>query len=386
MTVGTTMQAVAVQRVRIERIRDQIDQVLRAWGMPGDLAGTAADLMAETDLLGVDSHGISMLPAYEDKWRAGTLRLDARPRLARDGTASALYDGMGGLGHPVSALAMQLAADKAQAHGVGAVAVRNSHHFGAAGVYARLAVRRGLVGLVTSSATTLILVPTHGAMPRLGTNPIAFGAPAARNDPLLLDMATTTVAANKVKVYDFHGKPLPPGWAVDGAGVPVTDSARAMQYIFEHPEGGLTPLGGTPSMSSHKGYGLALLAQVLGGTLGGSALSAARRRKPGEPDDVGHFFLALDPAAFREAGSFADEMDQLIDLMHDTPAADPTQPVLVPGDPEAAERALRLREGVPVPPALHARLRPLCERCGVPYLLSVPSDSGPSPHAGPDRQ
>lgn len=378
VTVGT-MQAVAVQRVRIERIRDQIDQVLRAWGMPGDLAGTAADLMAETDLLGVDSHGISMLPAYEDKWRAGTLRLDARPRLARDGTASALYDGMGGLGHPVAALAMQLAADKALAHGVGAVAVRNSHHFGAAGVYARLAVQRGLVGLVTSSATTLILVPTHGAMPRLGTNPIAFGAPAARNDPLLLDMATTTVAANKVKVYDFHGKPLPPGWAVDGAGAPITDSARAMQYIFEHPEGGLTPLGGTPAMSSHKGYGLALLAQVLGGTLGGSALSAARRRKPGEPDDVGHFFLALDPAAFREAGSFADEMDELIDLMHETPAADAARPVLVPGDPEAAERARRLREGVPIPPALHARLSPLCQRCGVPYLLSAPSEPVPSP-------
>jgi len=375
VTGGATTAATAgaAGRARIEDVREQIERVLRAWGMPDDLAGTAAGLMAETDLLGIDSHGISMLPAYEEKWRAGTLRLAGRPRLVRDGTASALYDGMGGLGHPVAALAMQAAADKALAHGVGAVAVRNSHHFGAAGVYARLAVRRGLVGLVTSSATTLILVPTHGAMPRLGTNPIAFGAPAGRHAPLLLDMATTTVAANKVKVYDFHGKPLPAGWAVDGAGGCVTDAAQAMQYIFHRPEGGLTPLGGTAAMSSHKGYGLALLAQVLGGTLGGSALPAARQRQPGEPDDVGHFFLALDPAAFGDAQAFAGGMDELIDTMRATPPADPAQPVLLPGDPELAERARRLRDGVPIAAALHARLRPLCERCGVPYLLG-PAD------------
>ena len=244
-------------QAQIGQVREQILLVLRAWGMPEDLADSAAGLMAETDLLGVDSHGISMLPSYENKLRAGTLRIDARPRVARDGTASALLDGGAGLGHPVSAQGMALAIDKALAHGVGAVAVRNSHHFGAAGVYARLAVQRGLVGLVTSSATTLIMVPTHGAMPVLGTNPIAFGAPAHRNDALVLDMATTTVAANKVKVYDYHGKTLPAGWAVDGAGGVISEAAEAMRYIFKHAEGGLTPLGGTAAMSSHKGYGLA---------------------------------------------------------------------------------------------------------------------------------
>ncbi|WP_416359544.1 Ldh family oxidoreductase, partial [Achromobacter insolitus] len=247
-----------------------------AWGMAQDLAHITAGLMARTDLLGIDSHGISMLPAYEEKLRAGTLHLDARPRVLRDGGASALIDGMGGLGYPVAAQAMNLAVDKALQHGVGAVSVCNSHHFGAAGVYARIAVERGVVGLVTSSANGVIMVPTRGAMPMLGTNPIAFGAPAAYNEPFLLDMATTTVAANKVKVYDFLDKPLPPGWAVDGQGGAVTDAAAAMQYIFKHPEGGLTPLGGTADMSSHKGYGLAMMAQILGGTLSGSAFAARR--------------------------------------------------------------------------------------------------------------
>lgn len=366
-----TTASLAPGRVSFAQIREQIDVILRAWGMPADLAAITAELMAQTDLLGVDSHGISMLPAYEDKRAAGTLRLDARPSIVREGGSSALIDGMGGLGHPVSAQAMRLACDKALEHGVGAVAVRNSHHFGAAGVYARMAVERGLVGLVTSSATTLILVPTHGAMPMLGTNPIAFAAPAAQNEPLVLDMATTTVAANKVKVYDYHGKTLPSGWAVDGQGTPITDSAQAMHFIFKRAEGGLTPLGGTAAMSSHKGYGLALMAQVLGGTLGGSSLAVRQQalRKPGDPDDVGHFFLALNPDAFRDAGSFEDDLDELIDTMRDTPPANAAQPVLVPGDPEVAARDERIRSGVALAPALIERLAAICERSGAPFVL-----------------
>jgi len=341
--------------------------------MPENLAKTTAELMAQTDLLGIDSHGISMLPAYEAKLNAGTLRIDAQPRLVRDTGATALYDGMGGLGYPVSAMAMQLAIDKALEFGVGAVSVRNSHHFGAAGVYARMAVERGVVGLVTSSATTLIMVPTYGATPMLGTNPIAFAAPAAKNDPFVLDMATTTVAANKVKVYDFHGKPLPEGWAVNGKGEDVTDSAQAMRYIFNCPEGGLTPLGGTPSMSSYKGYGLAMMAQILGGTLSGSALAAnqAQTRKVGDPDDVGHFFLALNPRVFRDSGTFEDELDVAIDTMHATPPADPAQPVMVAGDREEAERRRRRQGGIPIPNALETHVRNICQRSGADYVLAA---------------
>jgi LDH2 family malate/lactate/ureidoglycolate dehydrogenase len=299
------------------------------------------------------------------------LNIQARPQLVRDNAASALLDGMGGLGYPVAAQAMDLAVEKALAQGVGAVAVRNSHHFGAAGVYARMAVRRGVVGLVTSSANGIIMVPTGAAMPMLGTNPIAFAAPTAQNEPFVLDMATTTVAANKVKVYDFQGKPLPPGWTVDGQGGAVTDAAQAMEYIFKHDEGGLTPLGGTPAMSSHKGYGLAMMAQILGSTLTGSGFAAtySRSRKPGDPDNIGHFFLALNPDAFRAAGSFEADLDHMIDAIHDLPRADENVPVLVAGEPEAAHRARRSHEGIPIPAALDERLRGICERCKVPYIL-----------------
>ena len=208
----------------------------------------------------------------------------------------------GRLGHPVGVMAMTLAVDKALAHGMGGVGVFNSHHFGAAGVYARLAADRGVLGMVASSARSVVMVPTRGAAPVLGTNPLAFSAPARRNRPFVLDMATTTVAANKVKVYDLNRKPLPEGWVVDERGRPVTDAALAMDYLFKRPEGGLTPLGGAPEMGSHKGYGLAMMAKILGATLTGGSFSPLRNRdgtRPDEPDNIGHFFLAIDPKAFR---------------------------------------------------------------------------------------
>src|SRR5690606_36867539 len=132
----------------------------------------------------------------------------------------------------------------------------NSHHFGAAGVYDRLALEAGLIGLVCRSATHPILVPTGARAPALGTNPLAFAARAANGDAFILDMATTTVAANKVKVYDYYGKPLPDGWVLDADAQPVNDSAAAMEWIFKQALGGLSPLGGTSAMGSHKGYGL----------------------------------------------------------------------------------------------------------------------------------
>ncbi len=358
--------------VPADRVRQQILSILQAWDMAPDLAQTTAALMVETDLLGVDSHGISMLMTYEQRVREGKLNLHARPQVERQNACTALVNGMAGLGHPVSAFAMDLAATKALESGVAVVGVRNSHHFGAAGVYARIAAARGVIGLVTSATRGVAMVPTGGSMPVLGTNPLAFAAPAGRNRPFVLDMATTTTAAGKIKVYDLNGRRLPPGWVVDGAGQPVTDAAEGMRILHRQPEGGLTPLGGTPEMASHKGYGLAAMVHILGGTLVGSSFSPIRNRtqKPTDPDDIGHFFMALDPRAFRPPGAFESDLDDMIDVLHATPPSDPARPVLVAGDPEEAERARRLAEGIPVPAALDRHIRDICGRCGAAYVLS----------------
>jgi LDH2 family malate/lactate/ureidoglycolate dehydrogenase len=358
-------------RVLAPKIRSQLISVLRAWGMSDEHAAITALLMVETDLRGVDSHGVSMLPTYDREFRSG--RLNMRPvfKTERDGPAMALIDADASLGHPISAQAMNLAVDKCLATGVAVVSVVNSHHFGAAGCYAKIAADRGVIGMVTSSTRGVTLVPTFAAEPVMGTNPIAFAAPARRNPPFQLDMATTTVAAGKVKVYKLNHKPLPAGWVVDGAGQPVTDETEGFQYVFDRPDGGITPVGGPRERGGHKGYGLAVMVHILGGTLSGASFSPIRNRtqRPSDPHNIGHFFMAIDPRAFRAAGAFENDLDEVIDVLHGARRADPDQPVLVAGDPEMATRAERLAQGVPIPDDLMTQLREVAKSAGVSFVL-----------------
>lgn len=357
--------------VAADNIRAQIAAILAAWGMPAELIATTAQVMVDTDLAGVDSHGISMLMTYEDMWRRGQVKLAARPQLAQDFGATAVIDAGDGLGHPAGRAGMELAIAKARAFGVGAVAVRNSSHYGAAGWYAALAPAQGLIGISMTTARSVSVVPTRASVPVFGTHPIAFAAPAGRHPPVVLDISTATVAANKVKVYDFHDKPIPEGWVVDAAGAPVTDAALALDYIFRRDVGGLTPVGGVEAMSSHKGYGLAMMVQALCGALAGAAFGPVRAlsQASGDPDNIGHFFLAIRPEAFRPDGGFEAEMEEMVEVLHAACPADPDRPVLVPGDPERACREVRLREGVPIPPVLAEKIRGVCKRSGAAYLL-----------------
>ena len=294
-----------MRNIPVELLREQIESVLTAWGMDAALVHTTADIMIETDLAGVESHGVSMLWEY-DQWRLrGKVNLHARFRIVRENAATALVDADAGL----------------------------------------------------------------------GTNPIAFAAPARRHRPFVLDMATSTVAANKVRIYDMKRKALPPGWVVDEHGAAVRDAGVGMDIVFRRPKdqgGGLAPLGGTADMASHKGYGLAMLAHILGGALSGGSFSPIRvkTQQPGDPDNIGHFFMALDPTTFRPAGAFEDDLDAAIDVLHATPAVDPSQPVLVPGDPEAVTRDERLRTGIPISNPLAAKIREVCDRSGAAFLLT----------------
>jgi LDH2 family malate/lactate/ureidoglycolate dehydrogenase len=360
-------------RVPAPQIREQLLSVLQAWGMSKAHADTTAEMMVETDLRGVDSHGISMLPSYDRELRGGRLNMRPSFKIVREGPAMALIDADASLGHPVSVYAMNLAVDKCRQSGVAVVSVVNSHHFGAAGCYSRIAADRGVIGMVTSATRGVTMVPTFAAEPVMGTNPLAFAAPARRNPPFQLDMATTTVAAGKVKVHKLNHRPVPPGWVVDDQGRAVTDPEEAFRYVFERPQGGITPLGGQREVGGHKGYGLAVMVHILGGTLGGASFSPIRNQtqKPSDPHNIGHFFLTIDPRAFRAAGEFERDLDQVIDVLHGARRADPAQPVLVAGDPEMATRAERLRDGVPIPDDLMDQLRGVAKSAGVPFVLDA---------------
>jgi LDH2 family malate/lactate/ureidoglycolate dehydrogenase len=354
-------------------IHAQIAAVLTAWRMEPDVVRVAAEVMTDTDLAGIDSHGISMLMLYEEALGLEQLNPAPKPRVVRETPVTALIDGDAGLGHFCTVMGMEIAIAKAKATGVGIVSVFNSTHFGAAGYYAAMASREGLLGLVTCTTRGNPVLPTRSAAPVLGTNPIAFAAPTKRNRPFLLDMSTSTVAQNKVKVYDLQGRPLPPGWVLDEHGSPVIDSAVAMEKVTVTHTAGITALGGTAEMSSHKGYGLSVMVQILSATLSGGSFTPIRKRTQGrgDPDNIGHFLMALDPKAFRAEGEFEDDLDEVIDVLHASPASDAREPVLVAGEPEEIARKERLRDGIPVPSSLADRIREICERCGAPFLLGA---------------
>jgi len=354
-----------------DTVRAQTLLILKGWGMEGEDVEATADALLDCDLRGIDTHGISLLALYANWIKEGGFHLAARAELVQEGPASALLDAKGGLGFAVSVRAAKLAARKAKECGVAAVTVRNSHHFGAAGYYARIAAREGVVALVATSTKVVCLVPPGAAEPVLGTNPLAYGVPRAEGEPIVFDMATSTAAGNKIRLYQLTGTPVPEGWVVDGDGNPVTDPDLAAKMVYEKGPGGLTPLGATPVLGAHKGYGLALLVHFLGGTLAGGRFAGSRNpdHPQGEGDNIGHFFLAVDPAAFRLMDDFLADVGDVESSLRTAPASNPERPVLLPGDIEEEVRRRRLADGIPLAPNLIGKLRAIAAEIGVPFLL-----------------
>ncbi|MGH7179371.1 MAG: Ldh family oxidoreductase, partial [Tepidisphaeraceae bacterium] len=276
-------------------LEEQIGAILRGWRMPEEQSAIVTRHILYADLHGIDSHGCAMLRHYHRGLTDGSLSASPVVSTLRETATTALIDGGGGLGHFPADTAMKTAINKCRESGVGIAAVRNSGHFGAAGTYALMAAEAGLIGMVTTNTATPAVVPTFGVEAMLGTNPIAFAAPAKTNRPFLLDMATSTAPFGKLLTAWRRGASIPAGWALDSRGSPLTSARRAAQSRR------LTPLGSTREMGSHKGYGLASVVEVLSSVLPGLR---ARQREIQSPNRVGHFFLALDPKNFREDGQF----------------------------------------------------------------------------------
>ena len=348
-----------------DRLRQQVELILAAWGMPEEYIDQTATGMIDTDLHGIDSHGVGMLSAYNNWRKTGGIKFNAPITVVTNLPALALIDGGSGLGHPVGVLGMTMAIDKAKETGIGAVTARASNHFGAAGFYARIALEHGLIGIALTGTPGSAVVPTFGKQNMLGTNPIAFAAPTRRNPPFVLDMATSTVAIGKLSVLKRLGLPLPDGWALDQDGNPTTDAEVGREARR------LTPLGSSRELGSHKGYGLAMMVDILSSTLAGADIFCVAREEGNNfvIGNVGHFFMALDPKALRGDDSFEDELDHLIDTMRGTPPVEDDQPVQIAGDPEWEAFEIRSRDGIPVPNALLGEIKAVAEEAGAKFIL-----------------
>jgi LDH2 family malate/lactate/ureidoglycolate dehydrogenase len=345
--------------------RAQLEAILLGWGMPQDNAATTAEILAWSDLHGVDSHGISMIPAYDTLRRNGRAKMDARPAIVRETTVSAVVDGGGGLGHVPARFAMEVAIRKAKAAGMAISVVRRSAHFGAAGFYTLMAAEAGLIGMACTSASGIQVAPTFGRQARLGTDPWSFAAPSADGVPFLLDMATTTVAAGRVRNKANEGLPAPDGWVLDRDGKPSNDP-----LVAKEKGGFLTSLGGSPENSSYKGYGLAVMVNILASCLSGATLitDPMHTKKP-VGQDIGHFFMAIDPEIFRESGDFQADVAAFMAALRGTEPADPARPVMVAGDPQWRCAEVRMAEGIPVGAGLLNQVRQIAQTAAAPWLL-----------------
>jgi LDH2 family malate/lactate/ureidoglycolate dehydrogenase len=346
--------------------RRQIAAVLEAWGMPARHADRTAEVMVWADMRGVASHGISMLLNYDVLRAKNKVTFAAEPTLVRETPVSALVDGNANLGYVPARYSIELAIAKAKASGMGIVAVRNSMHFGACGFYAEAAVDAGLIGMVMTTTSNVCVAPTGGAEAKLGTDPIAFCAPAEDGDFFLLDMATTTVAGGKIRNLAVENLPCPPGWILDPHGLPSTEPKDVYGGA-----GFMTSLGGAKETAGYKGYGLAVMVNILSACLSGASLVAdpMHAKTPGKGNDIGHFFLALDPGLFRDPDDFRADVSKFLALLRSTKAIDAGEKVMVAGDPERAKLAKREKDGIDVPKGLTAKLKAIAAEAGAEWVL-----------------
>ncbi|OQY26209.1 MAG: malate dehydrogenase [Anaerolineaceae bacterium 4572_32.1] len=358
--------------VQPDALRAFCVRVFEKMDVPTADAEITADVLLSANLRGIDSHGVARLRRYVKGLQNGVMLANPEEKVISETATTALIDAGAGLGQPVSHRAMNTAIDKADKYGTGFVTVRNSNHYGIAGYYAMMALERDMIGISMTNAAVLV-VPTFGRDARLGTNPIAVAAPAGKEFPYVLDMATSTVPRGKLEVYNRAEKPLPLGWATDETGTPTADAARVLDNLLARRGGGLLPLGGAgEEFRGYKGYGLALLVDILCGVLPGAGYADTIYPKTPEgkplPADVGHFFGAIKVSAFRPLDEFKATMDDIIQRMKDTPKSADAERIYIHGEKEYQETERRAG-GIPVGPKVEADLKAIAQELGVAYNL-----------------
>ncbi|HKZ23050.1 MAG TPA: Ldh family oxidoreductase [Thermoplasmata archaeon] len=342
--------------------------VFRKLGVPTRDARVTTDVLVTADLRGIGSHGVARLPRYVTGIRNGTITQGYSSRIVKQTRTTAVIDGGNGLGQVVGRKGMELAIAKARRASVGFVAVRNSNHYGIAGYYSMIALKAGMIGISMTNAAPLV-VPTFGRISVLGTNPISVAVPAGREGPFILDMATSVVPRGSIEVYDRQGKRMPLGWAVDASGHATEDPQTVLESLARRLGGGILPLGGEgEEFSGHKGYGLALLVDILCGVLPGAAFGLDVYADE-DSANVGHFFGAIDVRAFRPIREFKRDMDKLVRMLRESPKAAGHDRIYVHGEKSAAMEKERKAKGIPLGPKVADSLKKIGADMGVPWIV-----------------
>jgi len=344
---------------------------LRAAGLPEADARIVSDVLIESDKRGIDSHGIGRLkPIYIDRIRDGILAPTTTVEIVRERKTTAVLDGHNGMGHVVGKRGMEMAIQKAQEHGMGMVAVRNSTHYGIAGYYALMAAKAGMIGLTGTNARPSI-APTFGVENMLGTNPITVGIPTDEAFPFVLDCATSVTQRGKIEVYERAGKTMPPGWVIDENGETSTNAAQVLVDLTQG-RAALTPLGGMgEDGGGYKGYGYATVVEILSAALQDGAylkmLNGYDEAGKKIPYPLGHFFIAINVEEFIDLDRFQAITGDILRQLRASKKAPGCDYIFTPGEKEHLAWEFRRAKGCPVPGALRKDMMTMRDWYKLPY-------------------
>ncbi|MFZ5642628.1 MAG: Ldh family oxidoreductase [Bacillota bacterium] len=331
-------------------------ELLMGAGVPEEDASIVADVLVDTSLEGLDTHGISRLPIYLTRIQNG--RINPAPEIKTNRTAPSLavVDGDNGLGQLVAYRSMQTAITLARETGTGAVATRHSNHYGASSYFCKMASSEGMAGIAFTNTPSGI-PPWGGKKAYFGTNPIAFAFPG-KEQPVVVDMSSSTVARGNIILAAKEGKPIPEGWAIDNEGRPTTDAKAAL-------DGAVLPMAGP------KGYAMALAVEILSGILSGSAYGPRVGwiyDESTEPVDIGHFFIVIDISKIIPFQDFISRMEHMIGEIKESPKAQGVEEIFIPGERRTNVASKRIAEGIPVSGQLLSELNELARKLDIKPL------------------
>lgn len=342
--------------------------VFKGVGVPEEDAKICAEVLIWADKRGIDSHGTNRLkPIYYDRINDGIQFPKTNFEVVKEGPTTAVVDGHHGMGMVIGKRSMDMAIEKAKKYGMGMVAVRNSTHYGAAGYYADMAVKAGMIGITGTNARPSI-APTFGVENMLGTNPLTFGMPTDEDFPFLLDCATSITQRGKIEVYAKIGKKMPEGWVIDENGDYQTDPDKVLEDLVKG-TAALTPLGGAgEELGGYKGYGYATVVEILSAALqGGSFLKMLTGFKDGKkvPYCLGHFFIAIDVSVFTELDDFKKTTGDILRELRNSKKAKGQDRIYTAGEKEYDTWTYRKDKGVPVNPELLRELITVRDELGL---------------------
>jgi LDH2 family malate/lactate/ureidoglycolate dehydrogenase len=340
-----------------DRLIDFATAVYAGEGVPEPDARLLADTLVQADLWGHQSHGVLRLGWYLERLQNGVMKPVTEPEFAIDAGTIAVIDGHDGVGQVLTRLAAHEAIKRAKAHGIGAVGVRNSNHFGTCMYYTRMGAREGCVMLLTSNGGPA-MAPWGGRKKIIGTNPWSVAAPAGTRAPFVMDMANTGVARGKIYLARNKREPIPLGWAINAAGEPTADPQEAIDGI-------ILPMAG------HKGYAIAAVVDLLSGVLTGSGFLSAVHSpyKTAEKSNCGHMMIAMNIEAFQPLVQFNARMEEFIAEIKSVPLAQGYDEVFYPGEMEARNDGINRRDGLILPEDTRADLARIGKLTGLEARL-----------------